>query len=357
MRVSVEHELPGKGLREEAEELRGPRREPREHVGRPRAAEGGAVPRQELAELADEAVHVREELDEPLGDEDDPVVEAALAPRRDHVRDLRRDRLQGDAVLADLLADEAHLRVRLEGDLERDVAGRPPHEPHKVVVLVGRRRVHHEVPHELAVDAAGGVEAEAHGDPPALEVPVDGLGHADDPRADPRVEEVLREDRRVGVGVVPADDHEPVQRQRPDHPRRLLELGRRLDLVPPRADDVEAALVAERPHRVRSDERSVAPENPGGAPPEPEELRAGVVPLEEVEQAGDDVVAAGCLAAGEHDADSEGGSQLGRTAARPEGHPVRPCQRRKQGGNPAVGLGLTSAVVRLSVESTVEYAR
>ena len=53
--------------------------------------------------------------------------------------------------LVDLLADDGGLRVRLQRALQRDVAGSAAHEPHKVVVLLGGQRVHHQVADHLRV--------------------------------------------------------------------------------------------------------------------------------------------------------------------------------------------------------------
>ena len=51
--------------------------------------------------------------------------------------------------LVDLLTDDGGLRVRLQRALQRDVAGCAPHEPHKVVVLLGGQRIHHQVAYHL----------------------------------------------------------------------------------------------------------------------------------------------------------------------------------------------------------------
>ena len=51
--------------------------------------------------------------------------------------------------LVDLLADDGGLRVRLQRALQRDVAGGAPHEPHEMIILLGRQRVHHQVADHL----------------------------------------------------------------------------------------------------------------------------------------------------------------------------------------------------------------
>ena len=51
--------------------------------------------------------------------------------------------------LIDLLADDGGLRVRLQRALQRDVAGGAAHEPHKMIILLGGQRIHHQVAYHL----------------------------------------------------------------------------------------------------------------------------------------------------------------------------------------------------------------
>lgn len=53
--------------------------------------------------------------------------------------------------MADLLADEGRLWVRLQRALQRDVARGAAHQPHEVVVLARGRGVDHEVADLLGV--------------------------------------------------------------------------------------------------------------------------------------------------------------------------------------------------------------
>ena len=91
---------------------------------------------------------------------------------------------------------------------------------------------------------AGGVEAEGDRDVLVLQVGVDRLRAPHHSRRALVRGEVLRQQARVRVAVVPADHHQTVQFQRRAVVARPLELLRRLDLVAAAADDVEAARVA-----------------------------------------------------------------------------------------------------------------
>lgn len=58
---------------------------------------------------------------------------------------------QSLVLLVDLLADDGGLGVGLQRALQCDVAGCSAHQPHKVVVLLGRQGVHHQVANLLRV--------------------------------------------------------------------------------------------------------------------------------------------------------------------------------------------------------------
>eukprot|EP00951_Prasinocladus_malaysianus_P035600 scaffold368029_cov37-Prasinocladus_malaysianus.AAC.1 len=119
----------------------------------------------------------------------------------------------------------------LEGHLEGDVARGAAHEPDKVIVLVGRGGVDHQVADHFRIHPAGRVEAEARRNLCILQVAIDGLGDADDFGGQPLAAEELGEHGGIGVGVVSADDHQAVEAQFLHRLGCHLELLGRFDLV------------------------------------------------------------------------------------------------------------------------------
>jgi hypothetical protein len=134
----------------------------------------------------------------------------------------------------------------LESTLQRDVGGAATHQPHEVVVLLGGVAVRLDVADALGVALARAVEAEARLQPglDGLEVAVDRFGRANDHRLQAVLLEVLAQHAGVGVGVVAADDQDAVEVELLGGAACTLELLGIVDLVPARADHVEATLVA-----------------------------------------------------------------------------------------------------------------
>lgn len=137
-----------------------------------------------------------------------------------------------------------HLRMGLQGALERDVTRRATHKPDKVIVLFGRRSVDHDVADELAVHLGGGVKAKGNGDVRVFQVAVDGLGHPHACRRDLVLQKVVGNDSSIGVAVVAADDDKAVQVELAGSGDRGGEVCISLDLVTTAANHVKAALVA-----------------------------------------------------------------------------------------------------------------
>lgn len=89
--------------------------------------------------------------------------------------------------------------------------GRPAHQSDEVVVLFGGQSVSHDGADALRVGLAGRVEPEAHLHKLVLEIPVYGLGAADDPDLGTLLQEKLSQKRGVGVGVVTPYHNQTVQ--------------------------------------------------------------------------------------------------------------------------------------------------
>ena len=132
----------------------------------------------------------------------------------------------------------------LQGHFQGDVAGRAAHDLDEVPVLLGREGVPAHIARQFGVDLGGGVEPEADLDLFVLQVAVDGLGASDDPDAGFMGLEIFGQDRRVGIGVVPTDNHQGRNSGLFQVGVDLLELFRGFQLGSARADDVEPAGVA-----------------------------------------------------------------------------------------------------------------
>ena len=185
--------------------------------------------------------------------------------------------------------------------------GGAAHELDEVPVFLGGVGVAADVADEFAVDAAGGVEAEAGLDPLVLQVAVDGLGAADDLNGNIVGLEVFGQDAGVGVGVVAADDD-----QRGNAPLLAalaggLELFGGLQLGPAGTDNVEAAGVPVGVDDVGCEFHGFVLDQSVGSFEEAEEAARLVQGLDAVEETGDDVVSAGGLTAGKDDAHVDGG--------------------------------------------------
>lgn len=163
-----------------------------------------------VVDLGDERSHLRDELDQSLGEEDHTVVLAQLGALDDELHHLLGDLLDGLLLGGDLLADEGVVGVGLEGALHGDVRGRATHQTHEVVVLLGGEGIHADVADELGVDLAGGVEAEGDGNVIVLQIAVNGLRTADHVSAVVDALEVLGENGSVGVGVISSNHNQTV---------------------------------------------------------------------------------------------------------------------------------------------------
>ena len=264
----------------------------------------------EVVELGDEGLHLRDELDESLRDEDDAEILAGGGALRDDRAQVVRDLAEGHLLRLDFLGDEADVRLGLEGALEGDVARGTSHELDEVPVFLGAVRVALDVADELGIGLARGVETEGGLDHVVLEVAVDRLRHADHLGFHPEFREMLGQEGGVRVRVVAADDDDGVEFHLLRGGDRGGDLRRGLDLGPSRADDVESAGIAVFVHEFILDFDVLLLDQAGRTAQKAEELRGGVSLLDAVIEAGDDVVSAGGLSARKDDADAEGLSDV-----------------------------------------------
>ena len=201
----------------------------------------GCVPLlgQDVVDLRNQGFGLSDELDQTLGDQEDPVVLSGLRAGDDDISQFLCDLVQLDSLGLNFLADEGLGGPSQKRALQGNVRGGPAHQTDEVVVLLRGDCVDHNVADQLGVGLAGGVEAEADLDVLVLQVAVNGLGSADHARAAVVLREVLRQQAGVGVRVIAADDDQPVQLEALAVLHGLLELLGGLDLVAAGHDHVE----------------------------------------------------------------------------------------------------------------------
>ena len=256
---------------------------------------------EDVVKLADQDLHFRDELDESFRHEYDAEVLLVFRALRDDLREVVHDAGKRLLLRGDFLGDDRGVHVGLQRAFERDVGGGTAHELDEVPVFLRGVGVAGDVADELAVDLAGGVEAEGGLDELVLQVAVDGLRAADDLDRDVFRLVVLGEQAGVRVRVVAADDHEGGDAERLAVHRALVELFDLFELGAAGADHVESAGVAVGVHELVGDLDVVVVHEAARAALEAEHAGRLVQRLDAVVDARDHVVAAGGLAAGEDD--------------------------------------------------------
>jgi len=165
---------------------------------------------EDLVELRDQMLNLRNKIDQTLRNKNHAVMFPEVCSFANDVRDAVRHLPQGLVLRVNLLADDGNIGMRLQCALESDVRSSPTHQAHKMVVLPCGPRVYHDVPDELRVDLARRVEAEARGHLLRLQISIDCLRTPDHSRLQILGSEILPHERRICVGIVSADDDQPV---------------------------------------------------------------------------------------------------------------------------------------------------
>ena len=120
------------------------------------------------------------------------------------------------------------------------MAGAATHEADEVPVFLCRVGIALDVSDQLAIDLAGGIEAEGGLDHLVFEVTVDGFRAADNLYAALLLQVVLCQHACVGVRVVTADDHNSLDSELLAHLNAVVELPGLFKFGTPRADDIES---------------------------------------------------------------------------------------------------------------------
>ena len=261
----------------------------------------------QVVEFGDEGLDLGDELNEPLGNEDDAEVHGVGGAVDDDCGQLVHDLLEGELLCGDLLRDDARLRVCLECAFQCDVGCGAPHQLDEVPVFACAICVAHDVSDQFRVDLGCGVEAEGDFDPCVLEVSVDSLRASDHLDSGVLGEEILRQGAGIRIRVVPADDDNCGDAMLLAGRHDLLKLLLGLELCAPAADHVKATRIAVAVDDFVRQEDLLVLDESRRASEESEELVFGVKLLESVVESRDHIVSAGGLSSGEDDASLDRG--------------------------------------------------
>ena len=172
MWVSVEQELVLDGFRKEVKEFPRSLRQ----IGLDVLSNGRRKwLRDDLIDLLDENVHLRNELDEPFRHKDHAILLLTLISLANDVGELISDLLKSHGILLDLLTYEDPVHASLEGALKCNVRCRSSHQSDEVVISLAGEGINTQVSDSLRVSLGGCVEAETNLDVLILEVAVDGF--------------------------------------------------------------------------------------------------------------------------------------------------------------------------------------
>ncbi len=165
-------------------------------------------------------------------------------------------------------------------------------------------RVSFDIADQLGIGLRRRVKTERAVNVVILQIAVDRLRAADDLHAGVVRCEILRQHRRVRVGIVAADNYHSGQAVLLRRSCRRFELFFCLDLRSAGADDVKAAGITVRVNELVRKFHIVVIHKTARAALEAEKNIVLVCRLQRVIQAADDIVAAGRLPAGENNADN-----------------------------------------------------
>ena len=258
---------------------------------------------EQIVEFGDEFLHGGDELNETFGNEHRAEVVAGGSALGHHFSDVGHDVVERHVLLFHFFAHDADIGLALQGAFQSDMAGGAAHELDEVPVFAGGVGVALDVADDLCISLAGRVETEARLDLFVLQVAVDGLGAADDLYAVLLGGIIFGQDAGIRVGVVAADDNDGLDAQFADDLQTGLELILLLQLRTAGTDHVETARVAIFVDDFGCQLYVLVVYQTAGAHEEAVELVLGALLLEFVEEAADNIVAAGSLTAGEDDAD------------------------------------------------------
>ena len=262
---------------------------------------GSVFTGQQLVDLGDQHGELGDELHNALGNDGNAEVHALGSPGSHGIGNVIGDLSQRHLLGGDFLTDQADVGLGLQGALQSNVGSRTAHDLDEMPVLLGGVGIPLDVADDLAVGLGGGIEAEGALDVLVLQVAVNGLGAADDLHAGVVSGHVLGQHSGVGVGVVAADDDDggdAVLLADLSGNGKLL-FGFQLGSAG--ADDVKSAGVAELIHVLVIQDPVIVLQQTAGAALEAVQDIVGVGGLQCVVQAADNVVAAGCLTAGQDD--------------------------------------------------------
>ena len=111
-------------------------------------------------QLGDQPSHLRNELHQPLRDENHAMVYAFHAAQGNDSDDIIDNAVQGHVFLGDFLRDERNRGLGLEGHFKGYLAGCSPHQFYKMVVFHGGCGILVQISHQFGEYLGGRIEAE-----------------------------------------------------------------------------------------------------------------------------------------------------------------------------------------------------
>ena len=234
------------------------------------------------------------------------MVDALVRTGNHRLCDLRNDFAERLLLGGHLFGDDSHGRLRLQGDFQRDVRGRTPHEFHEVPVFERGAGVLQDIASEFAIDLGRRIKTKGNRQQCAnLQVAVDGFWHTDHLYAGAigldALEQVFGENGGVGVGIVATDDHDGIKIMFDAGFAYLGKLLVALDLGAVATKKIKAAGIDDVPDIGLGDFKEVAGEQSFRAAPDTQQ---GITITKDTLQATDNVVSAGRRAAGEQDSNA-----------------------------------------------------
>ncbi len=166
-----------------------------------------AVFGQKVVKLGNQALHGRDKLDKPFGNQHDTEVHTALCTLHNNISDRINNLVKGHILFLNLFRDDADVRLALKGAFQCDMAGRTPHEFDKVIIFLGRIAVALNVTDNFGIHLRSGVKTKRGFDNIVLKVAVDGFGATDNLHTCVDALIIFGKHCCIGVRIVATDNH------------------------------------------------------------------------------------------------------------------------------------------------------
>ena len=260
---------------------------------------GGLFTGQQLVDLGNQHGELGNKLHDTLGDDGHAEVPALCGTVCHGIGNVIGNLSQRHLLGSHFLTDQADIGLGLQGGLQCHMGSGAAHDLDEMPVLLGGVGVALDVAHNLSIGLSSGIKAKRALDILVLQVTVNGLGAADHLNTAVMGGKILSQNRRVGVGVIAADDHDGVDAVLLADLLRNRELLLGFQLGSAGADDVKAAGISVLVDVFVIENQIVIFQQTAGAALEAVEHIVLVGGLQCIVQAANHIVAAGGLTAGQ----------------------------------------------------------